>query len=442
MGNYVPNTAQQQKAMLEAIGMASYDELFSVIPDSVKLDHLDLPEGLSELEVQRLITALAAKNTVYPTIFRGAGAYRHYIPAIVKNVISKEEFITAYTPYQAEISQGILQSIFEYQTMICELTGMDVSNASVYDGASAAAEAVGMCCERNRQKVVVSAAIHPQTLAAVKTYCWGKDREVVVIPERDGITDLAALSNLLDEACACVLIQQPNYYGHLEPCEEISALAHQAGAKSIMSCNPIMLSILPTPRECGADIAVGEGQPLGMSLAFGGPYLGFMSTVEAMGRKLPGRIVGETVDVEGKRAYVLTLQAREQHIRREKASSNICSNQAYCALNAAVYMAAMGASGMQEAASQCISKAHYLMKQLVNSGLERVYPQEFCHEFVLRSPIPCTILLKALKEKGILGGLPLNEFDLLWCATEMNTKEEMDLCAETVKEVLNHAFTL
>ena len=230
MGNYVPNTAQQQKAMLEAIGMASYDELFSVIPDSVKLDHLDLPEGLSELEVQRLITALAAKNTVYPTIFRGAGAYRHYIPAIVKNVISKEEFITAYTPYQAEISQGILQSIFEYQTMICELTGMDVSNASVYDGASAAAEAVGMCCERKRQKVVVSAAIHPQTLAAVKTYCWGKDREVVVIPERDGITDLAALSNLLDEACACVLIQQPNYYGHLEPCEEISALAHQAGA--------------------------------------------------------------------------------------------------------------------------------------------------------------------------------------------------------------------
>ena len=199
MGNYVPNTAQQQKAMLEAIGMASYDELFSVIPDSVKLDHLDLPEGLSELEVQHLITVLAAKNTVYPTIFRGAGAYRHYIPAIVKNVISKEEFITAYTPYQAEISQGILQSIFEYQTMICELTGMDVSNASVYDGASAAAEAVGMCCERKRQKVVVSAAIHPQTLAAVETYCWGKDREVVVIPERDGITDLAALSNLLDE---------------------------------------------------------------------------------------------------------------------------------------------------------------------------------------------------------------------------------------------------
>ena len=233
MGNYVPNTAQQQKAMLEAIGMASYDELFSVIPDSVKLDHLDLPEGLSELEVQHLITVLAAKNTVYPTIFRGAGAYRHYIPAIVKNVISKEEFITAYTPYQAEISQGILQSIFEYQTMICELTGMDVSNASVYDGASAAAEAVGMCCERKRQKVVVSAAIHPQTLAAVETYCWGKDREVVVIPERDGITDLAALSNLLDEACACVLIQQPNYYGHLEPCEEISALAHQAGVVEV-----------------------------------------------------------------------------------------------------------------------------------------------------------------------------------------------------------------
>lgn len=442
MGNYVPNTADQQRAMLEKIGMKSFDELFSMIPESVKLKELDLPQGLSELEVQRIVSALANKNTVYPTIFRGAGAYRHYIPAIVKNVMSKEEFITAYTPYQAEISQGILQSIFEYQTMICECTGLDVSNASVYDGASAAAEAVGMCCERKREKVYVSSTVHPQTLATVQTYCWGKNREVVVVPSLDGLTDLDALKNCLDEESACVLVQQPNYFGHLEPCDEIAEITHEAKAKLIMSCNPIMLSILPTPKECGADIAVGEGQPLGLPLAFGGPYLGFMSTTQAMARKLPGRIVGETVDVEGKRAYVLTLQAREQHIRREKASSNICSNQAYCALNAAVYMATMGAKGLQEVASQCVSKAHYLMKQLVQSGLEAVYEQEFCHEFVLRSPIPCTLLLEALHEQGILGGYPLNEYDLLWCATEVNTKEEMDHTAAIIKEVLNHAFTL
>lgn len=442
MGNYVPNTSDQQKAMLEVIGVKDYDELFSIIPDSVKLNHLDLPQGLSELDVMRKVNALAAKNTVYPTIFRGAGAYRHYIPAIVKNVINKEEFITAYTPYQAEISQGVLQSIFEYQTMICELTGMDVSNASVYDGASAAAEAVGMCCERKRQRVYVSKTVNPQTIETIQTYCWGKDREVILIEEKDGITDCIQLKEMLNEESACVVLQQPNYYGNLEPCEEASCIIHEAGAKFIMSCNPIALAILPTPKEYGADIAVGDGQPLGLSLAFGGPYLGFMSTVESMGRKLPGRIVGETVDVDGKRAYVLTLQAREQHIRREKASSNICSNQAYCALNAAVYMAAMGTRGMQEVANQCVSKAHYLMKQLNLNGLEPVYQQPYFHEFVMRSPIPCTILLDALKEKGILGGLPLNEFDMLWCATEMNTKEEMEHTAAIIKEVLDHAFTL
>lgn len=442
MGNYVPNTSDQQKAMLDVIGVKDYDELFSVIPDSVKLDQLDLPQGLSELEVMRKVNALSAKNTVYPTIFRGAGAYRHYIPAIVKNVISKEEFITAYTPYQAEISQGVLQSIFEYQTMICELTGMDVSNASVYDGASAAAEAVGMCCERKRQKVYVSKCVHPQTIETIQTYCWGKNREVILIDEKAGITDCSLLKAMLNEESACVVLQQPNYYGNLEPCEEASAIVHEAGAKLIMSCNPIALAVLPTPRECGVDIVVGEGQPLGLSLAFGGPYLGFMSTVESMGRKLPGRIVGETVDVDGKRAYVLTLQAREQHIRREKASSNICSNQAYCALNAAVYMAAMGAKGMQEVAEQCVSKAHYLKHVLTSSGLEAIHHQHTFHEFVMRSPIPCTILLNALKEKGILGGLPLNEYDMLWCATEMNTKAEMDQTAAVIKEVLDHAFTL
>ncbi len=279
---------------------------------------------------------------MFPTIFRGAGAYRHYIPAMVKSVISKEDLQTAYTPYQAEISQGILQSIFEYQTMICELTGMDASNASVYDGATAAAEGVAMCRERKRKKAWISAAVHPGVLETVKTYCFGNEMEVEVIPEKDGVTDLAFLETHLDEETACVYIQHPNYYGNLEPAGEIGEIVHKAGAKFIMGVNPISLGILKTPREYGADVAVGEGQPMGLPLAFGGPYLGFMACVAAMTRKLPGRIVGQTADGNGKIGYVLTLQAREQHIRREKASSNICSNQALCALAVGIYLAAMG----------------------------------------------------------------------------------------------------
>ena len=439
MSDYIPNTKKAQEEMLESIGMRDFDELFSMIPDSVKLKQLDLPEGLSEFEVQRKLLAIANENYVYPTVFRGAGAYRHYIPALVKSILSKEEFLTAYTPYQAEISQGVLQSIFEYQTMICELTGMDVSNASVYDGASAAAEAAGMCCERKRQKVYISQTCDPNIIETVKTYCWGKNREVILIPEKEGLCDIEALSGLLDEESACVLIQQPNYYGLLEDCTKISEITHAAKAKMIMSCNPISLAILPTPKEVGADIAVGEGQPLGMSMAFGGPYLGFMSTVNAMARKLPGRIVGETVDADGKRAYVLTLQAREQHIRREKASSNICSNQAYCALNAAVYMAVMGEEGLKQVAHLCTSKAHYLRKVLIEAGMVGKYDREFFHEFVLSSSVSSAKINAALKEKGILGGYPLSETETLWCATEMNTKEEMDECARIIKEVLSCA---
>lgn len=438
MGSYVPSTLQERQEMLESIGLSSIDQLFSHIPDELKLKgELNLPSGMSELEVSSAMKKIAAKNVVFGSIFRGAGAYDHYIPSIVKSVTGKEEFLTAYTPYQAEISQGVLQSIFEYQTMICELTGMDVSNASVYDGATAAAEAVNMCCERSRKVVFCSAAAHPDTIAVVKTYCWAAGHELVLLPVKDGKTDLDAMASQLDKkTSACLYLQSPNFFGQLEEMEKAAEMIHSVGAKLIAGCNPIALGLLKTPAEQGADIAVGEGQPLGMPLSFGGPYLGFMAATQAMMRKLPGRIVGETVDVDGKRAFVLTLQAREQHIRREKASSNICSNQALCALTASVYLATIGPDGLKQAASLCYQKAHYLAQQLCSiPGVSLRYSGTFFHEFVTDQK-DSDKLLSALEQQGILGGYPLADGGILWCATEKNTKEEMDRVVEIIRKEL------
>lgn len=435
MGSYLPNTKQEQQDMLHEIGFDSFEALFDHIPEEVRLKELNLPSGVSELEASAAMEDLAEKNRVFRHIFRGAGAYDHYIPAVVASVVGREEFLTAYTPYQAEISQGILQSIFEYQTMICELTGMDASNASVYDGATAAAEAVAMCKERKRTTVYLSQAANPQVIRVVKTYCYGSNTQVVMVPEKDGVTDADALRELLDGNAACFYVQQPNYYGNFEDADALGAIAHEAGAKFIMGCNPIALAVMKTPAECGADIAVGEGQPLGLGLAFGGPYLGFMAAADKMVRKLPGRIVGETVDRDGKRAYVLTLQAREQHIRREKASSNICSNQALCALTAGVYLSAMGESGLGQAAKLCHSKAYYLKQKLADAGLAPKYDRPFFHEFVTVCAGRTRQILDALESQGILGGLPLSEDEILWCATEKNTKAEMDRVAAIVKEV-------
>ncbi len=435
MGSYVPSTAAEREEMLRTVGLNSAEELYSVVPPQLRLKHLNIPAGISELELSARMKALADKNRIFPAIFRGAGAYDHYIPAIVNSVCGKEEFLTAYTPYQAEISQGVLQSIFEYQTMICELTGMEVANASVYDGATAAAEAAAMCLDRKRRQVLVSAAANPMLLETVRTYCFGTGAEYLPVPVKDGKTDPAALAELAGAETACLIVQQPNYFGLLEDMEELGAAAHAAGAKFVMSVNPIAAALLKTPAECGADIAVGEGQPLGMPLAFGGPYLGFMAATKAMMRKLPGRIVGETKDDAGRRAYVLTLQAREQHIRREKASSNICSNEALCALRAAVYLATMGQKGLHDAALQCYSKAHYLAAGLsAIPGFELVYPGDFFHEFVSSCPVEREVLLAALEEKGILGGLPVKG-GLLWCCTEKNSKAQIDLLLATVKEV-------
>ena len=442
MGSYIPAAPAEQQEMLEAIGLRDFRELYKDVPESMYLDRpLDIPAGMSELEVSRALQAMAAKNQVFSTILRGAGAYDHYIPSIVKYIPAKEEFLTAYTPYQAEMSQGLLQSIFEYQTMICQLTGMDVSNASVYDGATAAAEAAAMCRDRKRRVTLVSAAAHPDVINTIATYCYGTGDEMRLVPAKDGKTDPEALRELLTADVASFYLQQPNFYGQLEDAEALGQLVHQAGAMYIMGCNPMALAVMKTPAEYGADIAVGDGQPLGMPLAFGGPYLGFMTATAAMTRKLPGRIVGETADHEGRRAFVLTLQAREQHIRREKASSNVCSNQAWCALTASVYMTAMGADGMAKAAGQCMSKAHYLRDVLKEAGLEPKHNCEFFHEFVTVSPEGgCTDsahILRALESKGILGGLPLSDREILWCATEMNTREEMDELASAVREALH-----
>ncbi len=434
MGSYIPSTKEEQKVMMTKLGIDDIAGLYQNVPSGIRLKSLSLPEGKSELEVIAEMKALARKNRVFGSVFRGAGAYNHFIPAIVKSVISKEEFLTAYTPYQAEISQGILQSIFEYQTGICELTGMDVSNASVYDGASAAAEAVAMCTDRRRRTAVISGSCNPMTIETVKTYCFASNTELTVLPVRDGVTDADALKRLLSEETACVIIQSPNYFGLIEDGETIGKAAHESGAKLIMSVNPLALSILKTPRECGADIAVGEGQPLGMPLSFGGPYLGFMAATEEMLRRLPGRIVGETTDAAGRRAFVLTLQAREQHIRREKASSNICSNEALCAMTASVYMAAMGERGMKRAATLSASMAHYLKSELEKLGLTAVYGGEFFNEFVTKTKVDAFELERKLEDFDILSGLPLSNSEMLWCATELNTKEQTDALILAVKE--------
>lgn len=437
MASYVPSTREERQEMLHTVGVSDYRELYRDVPAEMYLEKgLNLPDGMSELEVRQKMTAMAAKNKVFPTVLRGAGAYDHYIPSIVKYIPAKEEFLTAYTPYQAEMSQGILQTIFEYQTDICELTGMDVSNASVYDGATAAAEAAAMCRDRKRRVTLISGSAHPDVIQTVKTYCYGTGDELRVIPAKDGITDVEAMKGLLTPDVASVYIQQPNFYGQFEDAETIGQLVHENGSVYIMGCNPIALAIMKTPKDCGADIAVGEGQPLGMPLSCGGPYLGFMASTEKYMRKLPGRIVGQTVDSEGNRAFVLSLQAREQHIRREKASSNICSNEALCALTAGVYMAAMGPEGMAQAAEQSMAKAHYLAEALCAiDGASLVYPGPFFHEFVTTMP-KADAVLEALEKAGILGGLPIPE-GILWCATEKVSKAELDRTAAIVREVLN-----
>lgn len=434
MGKYVPETSFEQEEMLKEIGLNSIDDLFKMVPEEVNLKELNIPEGKSELEVANIMNNIASKNKVFNSIFRGAGAYKHYIPSIVKTITSKEEFLTAYTPYQAEISQGVLQSIFEYQTQICELTGLDVSNASVYDGGVAAAEAIFMTLERNKNDVITFDNINPETLNVMKTYCESRNVNLIILKSKDYKVDKEELKKNLNDNVASIYIQSPNYYGLIEDVEEYAKLVHEVKGRIIMGTSPISLAILKSPREMDVDIVVGEGQELGLPLAFGGPYLGFMTCKQELMRRLPGRIVGQTTDDNGNRAFVLTLQAREQHIRREKASSNICSNEALCAMSASVYLAALGPKGLKKVATNSISNAHYLKDELNKLGFKTLTDDEFFNEFLTTSPIDPKLLEERLSEKGILMGLIIED-KILWCATELNNKEMIDQLIEAIKEL-------
>ena len=433
--------------MLDAIGVESVESLFEDVPSALRMNgSLQLPKAMSEPELVRHLGVLAkaSVNLQELVCFLGAGAYDHYIPSVVDHVIRRSEFYTAYTQYQPEISQGYLQALWEYQSMICELTGMDVSNASMYDGGTAVAEAAIMACSASgKNRVLMAETVNPIYRYIFKTY--GKDRniEMVLAPFSDGLTDAALPTELLDASIAAVVVQYPNFFGGIEDLKKIAAAAHAAGALLIAVVDPISMGLLESPGALGADIVVGEGQGLGMSLSFGGPYLGFFGTTEKLMRKMPGRIIGQTLDNRGQRGFVLTLQAREQHIRREKATSNICSNEALCALTAAVYLSTVGKNGLREVATQCIQKAHYAYRSLTNlNGCEPVFSNPFFKEFVVRLDKPVAEINKKLLSKGLLGGLDLGAHYpqlancMLVCVTEKRSKAEIDRLVVEMREIL------
>ncbi|KZL90752.1 aminomethyl-transferring glycine dehydrogenase subunit GcvPA [Clostridium magnum] len=446
MNNYLPITAEDKDIMLKAIGVNSVDDLFEDIPKEVRLERsLNINKGMSELEVEAYIKQITDLNRGCDDLvcFLGAGAYDHYIPSVIKHLISRSEFYTAYTPYQAEISQGTLQAIFEYQTMIANLTGMDAANASMYDGATACAEAAQMAVDATRRKsVIISKTVHPETRKVLKTYSKFKKLNLIEIDEADGVTCIDKLKSELNKDIAAVIIQTPNFFGIIEELSEIEKLVHQNKSLLIVSCDPISLGILKNPGEYGADIVVGEGQSLGNNLNYGGPYLGFLATTNKNLRKMPGRIVGETVDKEGKRGFVLTLQAREQHIRRDKASSNICSNQGLNALISLIYLTTLGKKGIKEVAEQSLQKSHYTFNELTKSGKYKgAFNKPFFKEFVLTSSNSVEEVNKVLLQNRIIGGYdigkeyPLYKNSMLICVTEKRTKGEIDKLADVLEGI-------
>lgn len=433
---YIPHTLQDTVEMLREIGINQVDELFADIPQSIKFKgNLNVPGPLSELELARHVNSLAQKNiTVDQYVnFRGAGAYQHYIPSAVRHILLRSEFYTAYTPYQAEISQGLLQAIFEYQSMICQLTGMDAANASMYDGASAMAEGALMACAATRRtKVLVSKTVHPEYREVLHTYARGPQLQVEEVDISQGCTDHTHLKELLDKDVAAVIIQQPNFFGALEDLAPLTQATHELKALLITCVDPVAMGLINSPGSYGADIVVGEGQGLGIPLSYGGPYLGFMACTNKLTRRMPGRMVGQTVDKQGQRAFVLTLQAREQHIRREKATSNICSNQALCALAATVHLSLLGQHGLRQVAEQCLKKAHYTHQQITGlQGFEPVWSAPFFKEFVVKVPVSVGEINQHLMDQGIIGGLDLGEYypelknHMLFCVTEVHTKRDI-----------------
>jgi glycine dehydrogenase subunit 1 len=436
---YIPHTTGDVAEMLERIGVESLEDLFVEIPQSVRLEGpLNLPEPVSETELLRELKALASKNATPSThkSFLGGGAYHHFIPAVIDLLVSRSEFYTAYTPYQPEISQGTLQAIFEFQTLICQLTGMDVANASMYDGASACAEAVLMSARLTRRsRVLLSRALNPRYRAVVATYCSYLDLELMeVAVAADGRTDLQDLAAKLNESTAAVVTGYPNYFGVIEDLATLSEKAHLAGARLVAAVSePVSLGLLKSPGELGADIVAGDGQSFGLPLAFGGPYVGFFAVRQKDVRAMPGRLVGETTDLDGQRGFVLTLSTREQHIRREKATSNICSNQGLCALVTTIFMSLLGKQGLREMAEQNLAKAAYARQQLSRlKGVSLVFSGPVFNEFVVRCHEPVAEVLGRLEKNNILAGIPLGEDYpeladcILVCVTEQNPREDID----------------
>ncbi|RBW70586.1 aminomethyl-transferring glycine dehydrogenase subunit GcvPA [Bacillus taeanensis] len=439
---YLPMTAQDKKEMLQTIGVKSTEELFADIPKAVRFKgNLNIPNELPEPELMKYMHELANKNvnTKEYSSFLGAGVYDHYIPSIVDHVISRSEFYTAYTPYQPEISQGELQAIFEFQTMICELTGMEVANSSMYDGPTALAEAAMLSAgQTKKKKILVSRAVHPEARAVIYTNAKGQNLEVVEIETTNGVTDVEALKKQFDRDTACVVVQYPNFYGQIESLKEIETIVHAEKSMFVVSSNPLALGLLTPPGKLGADIVVGDAQPFGIPAQFGGPHCGYFAVTKKLMRKVPGRLVGQTVDEDGKRGFVLTLQAREQHIRRDKATSNICSNQALNALAASVAMTALGKKGVKEMAQQNLNKAYYAKKVAEAHGLEAAFPGPFFNEFVLKLNKPVAEVNRALLKKGFIGGYDLGKDDpalenhMLVAVTESRTKAEIDQFVEEV----------
>ena len=435
---FFPQTKEEIELMLKQAGMNSLDDLYADVPEQIRFrGEYDLPEPMSETEIRSLFEKLGEKNRRL-TVFAGAGCYDHYTPAVVPNIISRSEFLTSYTPYQAEISQGTLHYIFEYQSMMAELTGMDVSNASMYDGSTATAEAaiMALASTKKTDTVLVSASVDPKVLNVVKTYAHFHGFNVELIAENDGATDKAQMDARLEKGgVAGVIVQQPNYHGIVEDFSGFADSCHAHKSLFIVNSVAADLALLKTPGEWGADVAVGDGQSLGIPMSFGGPSVGYMCCTEKLMRKMPGRIVGKTVDNRGQRVFVLTLQAREQHIRRQKATSNICSNESLMALFVTIYMSVMGKEGVKEAAQMSYDGAHYLHDALITTGLfSDKYERPFFNEFCVKYNGDVDRLQQRFIENGILGGVKVDADTLMFAVTEKRTKEEIDKLVNIAKE--------
>jgi len=448
---YIPISPKERDAMLETIGVKSLDDLFNAVPSKHRFPMLNLPPALTEMEAMEELSGLAQANENVRTdlvSFLGAGMYNHYIPSVVDHILRRGEFYTAYTPYQPEISQGTLQAIFEYQSLMCALTGMDVSNASHYDGATATAEAVNLAYAQfrgKRKKVLISPTVHPQYRAVVRTYAQGMDLELAGNNENADLdSNPDELVNLVDDNTSLVIVQYPDFFGRVYDYTKLIEATHAKGALVCVVANPTALAMFKTPGSMGADVVVGDGQPLGIPMWYGGPSVGFFTTRKNMVHKMAGRLVGETIDNKGQRAYVLTLTAREQHIKRERATSNICTNQGLIALGTAVYLSLLGKAGLRQVANLCYQKAHYAAAELSKlNGMGLCFTEPFFHEFALCVGRPVEEVNSHLLEHGIIGGYDLGQDypalkdHMLIAVTEMNSKEDIDMLVEVMSEVAN-----